>query len=221
MTFEQIDSLLSDNKTLQRKIIKTLGKRNNQLATFLDLISITNSQEELERKRIEEIDALRIIIRKQISEKSSGVYTSLPIPLRYLAGELLTGNEEYVLNQTIQCKGKSIAAETIMETGFTTNQAKFLSHQMMQLKAITNSFEDAMLDSDKLKEVNFVLGAMDGDTLKHARSLVVLANKRAGQLGQLRIKTEMYKDHVKDYCKTCEKNPCVNDCPLRVFGTWK
>ena len=91
MTFEQIDSLLHENKRLQRIMIKNLMKRKSQVATVIDLISLTNHQEELERKRVEEIESLRINIRKQISEKSNGIYTNLPAPLRYLAGELLQG----------------------------------------------------------------------------------------------------------------------------------
>jgi len=90
--------------------------------------------------------------------------------------------------------------------------------QMKQLKATTSSFEEDQSDLDKLKEVNFILGAMDGGTLKHARALVVLANERAGQLGQLQIRLEMFEDHVKEHCQICKKNPCTNKCSLWVYG---
>ena len=135
--------------------------------------------------------------------------------------EKKNGNEEYVLNQAIVGNDQTIAAETILKTGFTTNQALFLSHQMSQLKSITSSFEEVRSDSDKLKEVNFILGAMDGDTLKHTRSLIMLVNDRAGKLNQLQIRLEMYEDHVKDYCKACWKTSCSSKCSLWVFGGWK
>ena len=205
MTFEQIDSLLHDNKRLQRTIINNMMKRKNHVATVIELISLTNHQEELERKRAEEIESLRISIRKQISEKSNGIYTNLPVPLRYLAGELLQGNEEYVLNQAIEGNGQTIAAETIMKTGFTTNQAECLSLQMKQLNAITRSFEEARSDSEKLKEVNFVLGAMDGNTLKHARALVVLANEDNWSQevsASLRFQSQVSESLVKVLWKT-------------------
>lgn len=213
MAFEQVDSLLTENKRLQRKMIKGMAKTKHQLATVLDLISLTNHQEELERKHSEEIEALRISIRKQIQEKGNKLYTSLPAPLRYLVGELMVGNEELVLNQTVAGAGKTLATETILNTGFTINQADFISQAHAQLNSISASLEDAnnnlksILDNSK----NLETKTSDILTIQKARNI---------QTSKLQTQNEMYENKIKDFCSSCPRPRCVNTCPLYVFCGW-
>lgn len=213
MTFEQIDSLLTENKRLQRKMIKNMAKTKNQLATVFDLISLTNHQEELERKRKEEIEALRISIRTKIQEKGSELYTSLPAPLRYLAGELMVGNEEIVLNQTVAGTGKTLATETILNTGFTLNQAEFISQAHTQLNIISASLEDANKSLQSILDNNKNMETETSDIL-------IMAKARNVQIEKLQTQNEIYENKIRDFCQACPRPRCGNTCPLYIFCGW-
>jgi len=143
MTLEQVDTQLRENKKMQHRLIQGMTKAKKQhLSTILELIHLSTHQEELERKRTEEIGILQVSIRKQISDGAKELYTSLPTPLKHILGEILTGNEYLVLAQTLRGNGITVGADTILKTGLTTNQARFIRQQKEQLVLITDRIKE-------------------------------------------------------------------------------
>ena len=68
----------------------------------------------------------RIYIRKQIHASGNKLYDDIPQgPLKWIVGEIMNLNEEYVLNHSNI--GMNNAAYDIMHTGFTINQLQWIT----------------------------------------------------------------------------------------------
>jgi len=215
MTLEQIEMKLIENKKLQSALIKSMAKsKNNQFATILELKSLTYHQEELERKRKEEIDLFRISIRKRITEKGNALYTSLSVPLKYLAGEIMRGNEETVLNQVIAGRGKTIGVETILNMGFTTNQVELLLRQSewfiskaTSIVYVNNNLTGAVVNNERIEVTT--------------QDLLTFVKYNKDKSGQLQRQLEKYQNAIKIYCHACYLVSCSSRCPLWSLRGWK
>jgi len=65
----------------------------------------------------------RLEIRKQIQDVADELYESIPNgPLKYIVGDIMANNEEYVLNNF-----DTVGTEYILHQGFTVNQLKWIT----------------------------------------------------------------------------------------------
>lgn len=72
-----------------------------------------------------------IDVRKQIQSSGNELYERLGATqkdLQHLAGELMDGNENYVLRLKLERRPLTIGAESILKRGFTYNQIIFLEN---------------------------------------------------------------------------------------------
>jgi hypothetical protein len=94
----------------------------------------------------------RIEIRKQIQSAGDGLYEDIPQgPLKWIVGEIINLNEEYVLNHSEPEMTKG--AYDILNNGFTLNQLQWI----IELKEMCNLLDEMVRfpTIHTLKEVGF------------------------------------------------------------------
>lgn len=88
-----------------------------------------------------------IKIRKDIQSAGNTFYERLgktSKSLQYLAGELMSGNEEFIRRLQSEGNGFTIGAESILKRGYTDNQIEFL----------TSIEKELICDKEEVSRVN-------------------------------------------------------------------
>ena len=119
----------------------------------------------------------RLEVRQTINEAGHEFFENIHSTNKELgdiAGEFMALNEEYVLNNS----GEEETNRTvdILQAGFTTNQLKFLE----QLRETITGVE-------RIKEINFLLGAVDGKTSKRVKRLIRYLHLYQWAYGELQL----------------------------------
>ena len=103
----------------------------------------------------------------------------------FIAGEFMALNEEYVLNHSGE--EETNGTVDILQTGFTTNQKDVLERLR---KTITNE--------ERIKEINFVVGAVDGKTLERVKRFISYLKLYQWAYGELQLTdTQRRRDEIE------------------------
>jgi hypothetical protein len=103
----------------------------------------------------------------------------------FIAGEFMALNEEYVLNHSGE--EETNGTVDILQTGFTTNQ-----------KDILERLRKTITDEEKIKEINFIVGAVDGKTLERVKRFISYLKLYQWAYGELQLAdTQRRRDEIE------------------------
>ena len=103
----------------------------------------------------------------------------------FIAGEFMALNEEYVLNHSGE--EETNGTVDILQTGFTTNQ-----------KDVLERLRKTITDEERIKEINFVVGAVDGKTLERVKRFISYLKLYQWAYGELQLAdTQRRRDEIE------------------------
>jgi hypothetical protein len=103
----------------------------------------------------------------------------------FIAGEFMALNEEYVLNHSGE--EETNGTVDILQTGFTTNQ-----------KDVLERLRKTITDEEKIKEINFIVGAVDGKTLERVKRFISYLKLYQWAYGELQLAdTQRRRDEIE------------------------
>ena len=103
----------------------------------------------------------------------------------FIAGEFMALNGEYVLNHSGE--EETNGTVDILQTGFTTNQ-----------KDVLERLRKTITDEERIKEINFVVGAVDGKTLERVKRLISYLHQYQWAYGELQLAdTQRRRDEIE------------------------